>query len=61
MLFRSPSELAADCRRAGLQIQAMRGLGYNPLTRRYWLAPNVDVNYMMATRRPAVLGAGEVA
>ena len=29
------------------------GLHYNPLTKVYWLAPNVDVNYMMHFRRPA--------
>ncbi|MGS5734961.1 bifunctional 2-polyprenyl-6-hydroxyphenol methylase/3-demethylubiquinol 3-O-methyltransferase UbiG, partial [Acinetobacter baumannii] len=22
---------------------------YNPITKRYWLAPNVDVNYMVHT------------
>ena len=49
--FIRPSELAADCRRAGLQIQAMRGLGYNPLTRRYWLNDDTSVNYLVATRR----------
>ena len=49
--FIRPSELAADCRRAGLQIQVMRGLGYNPLTRRYWLHDDTSVNYLVATRR----------
>ena len=29
----------------------MTGLHYNPITRRYWLAPNVDVNYMIAVTR----------
>ena len=37
-----------------------RVLHYNPLTKRYWLAPNVDVNYMVYTVKegaacPAVL------
>lgn len=27
----------------------MTGLHYNPLTKHYWLAPNVDVNYMVHT------------
>lgn len=50
--FIKPSELAAWVRAAGLDLTGMTGLHYNPLTRRYWLAPNVDVNYMIATRRP---------
>ncbi len=50
--FIKPSELAGWVRAAGLDLTGMTGLHYNPLTRRYWLAPNVDVNYMIATRRP---------
>ena len=46
-----PSELAAYCRRAGLEHQQMRGLEYNPLTRHYWLSANTSVNYMVATRK----------
>ena len=47
-----PSELAADCRRAGLDLQATRGMEYNPLTRRYWLSGDTSVNYLLACRRP---------
>lgn len=47
-----PSELAAMARTAGLEPEAERGLGYNPLTRRYHLTDDVDVNYMLACRRP---------
>jgi hypothetical protein len=32
-----------------LKLKDMTGLHYNPLTKRYWLAPNVDVNYMVYT------------
>ena len=35
------------------EVQDSIGLHYNPLTRDYWLAPNVDVNYLMHYRRPA--------
>lgn len=49
--FLTPSELTRHARDARLSMTAMTGLHYNPLTRRYWLAPNVDVNYMIATRR----------
>jgi len=48
-----PSELAASCRTAGLDVLQTKGLQYNPLTRRYWLNEDTDVNYLFATRRPA--------
>ncbi len=51
--FITPSELSRHARAARLSLDAMIGLHYNPLTRRYWLAPNVDVNYMIATRLDA--------
>lgn len=47
-----PSELALFCRRAGLDLQSSCGLGYNPLTRRYALSSNTQVNYLIATRKP---------
>jgi 2-polyprenyl-6-hydroxyphenyl methylase/3-demethylubiquinone-9 3-methyltransferase len=51
--FIKPSELAADCRAAGLGLRASKGLQYNPITRRYWLDGNTSVNYMLATQREA--------
>jgi 2-polyprenyl-6-hydroxyphenyl methylase/3-demethylubiquinone-9 3-methyltransferase len=48
-----PSELAASCRAAGLDVTHTRGLEHNPLTRRYWLGNDTSVNYMFATRRAA--------
>ena len=51
--FIRPSELARWCREAGLEPQASRGLTYNPLTRRYRLSSDTDVNYLMACRRSA--------
>ncbi len=50
-----PSELALFCRRAGLDLQSSCGLGYNPLTRRYAMNRNTQVNYLVATRKPGVL------
>ena len=47
--FIKPSELAHDIRQAGLTLRDMTGLHFNPITKRYWLAPNVDVNYMVYT------------
>ena len=46
-----PSELASYTRAAGLDLQHSRGLGYNPLTRRYWLSNDTSVNYLLATRK----------
>lgn len=51
--FIRPSELLGWCRAAGLGAPRMKGLLYNPLTRRYWLAEDCSVNYMMAFRRNA--------
>ncbi len=42
-----PSELEEYARHSGLELQRMIGLHYNPITKRYKLAPGVDVNYMM--------------
>lgn len=50
--FIRPGELAAHCRAAELDLQATKGLQYNPITRRYWLDGDTSVNYMMATRLP---------
>ncbi|MES2944596.1 MAG: bifunctional 2-polyprenyl-6-hydroxyphenol methylase/3-demethylubiquinol 3-O-methyltransferase UbiG [Pseudomonadota bacterium] len=46
-----PSELAAYCRSAGLDLQQTRGMQYNPLTRHYWLDADTSVNYMLATTK----------
>jgi 2-polyprenyl-6-hydroxyphenyl methylase/3-demethylubiquinone-9 3-methyltransferase len=50
--FIQPQELAGFIRHAGLDVQTMRGLSYNPLTRRYWMNDDTAVNYLVATRRP---------
>jgi 2-polyprenyl-6-hydroxyphenyl methylase / 3-demethylubiquinone-9 3-methyltransferase len=49
--FIRPSELAAQCRAAGLELCHSRGMQYNPLTRRYWMSADTSVNYLMATRK----------
>jgi 2-polyprenyl-6-hydroxyphenyl methylase/3-demethylubiquinone-9 3-methyltransferase len=50
--FIRPSELARDCRAAGLDWHSTKGMAYNPFTRRYWLNSDTDVNYLVATQRP---------
>ena len=49
--FIRPSELAASCRAAELDLLHTRGLEYNPITQRYWLSADTSVNYLFATRR----------
>ena len=49
--FIKPSELNGYCRNAGLRVDEIIGLTYNPVTRRYKLEDDVDVNYMIAATR----------
>ncbi len=51
--FIRPSELARDCRAAGLELAATQGMTYNPLTRRYSLQSDLSVNYLFACRKAA--------
>ena len=44
--FIRPSELESWARHAGLQVREITGMSYNPLTRRYRLGADVDVNYL---------------
>ncbi|WP_374659741.1 bifunctional 2-polyprenyl-6-hydroxyphenol methylase/3-demethylubiquinol 3-O-methyltransferase UbiG [Inhella sp.] len=50
--FIKPSELAGAARAAGLVPVEMSGLSYQPLTQRYSLGSDADVNYLLACRRP---------
>lgn len=50
--FIRPSELARWSRDSGLSLRASRGLHYNPLTQRYGLGADAQVNYLMAYRKP---------
>lgn len=52
--FIRPCELAAWLREAGLALEGMSGLSYNPLSKRYRLARNdVSVNYLVRASKPA--------
>ena len=51
--FIRPSELGQWIREAGLDIDQMTGLLYNPITKTYKLDQrDVDVNYMICARKP---------
>jgi 2-polyprenyl-6-hydroxyphenyl methylase/3-demethylubiquinone-9 3-methyltransferase len=51
--FIRPSELASMTRDAGLDLVEILGLTYNPLTRRFALGRDTDVNYLVACRKPS--------
>jgi 2-polyprenyl-6-hydroxyphenyl methylase/3-demethylubiquinone-9 3-methyltransferase len=51
--FIRPSELATAARSAGLELEDVSGLAYNPLTRRAWLTQSTQVNYLACLRKPA--------
>ena len=51
--FIKPSEMAADLRAAGLALEDLSGLAYNPLTRKAWLTGSVAVNYLACAVKPA--------
>ncbi len=51
--FIRPAELAHWIREAGLQVQEITGMTYNPLTKAYKLNPkDVDVNYLVHVKKP---------
>ena len=49
--FIRPSELDAWVREAGLGLDDLTGLSYNPVTRRYRLGRDISVNYLAHARR----------
>jgi 2-polyprenyl-6-hydroxyphenyl methylase/3-demethylubiquinone-9 3-methyltransferase len=49
--FVKPSELASWCRASGLSSEELIGMTYNPLTRRYSLGRDCDVNYLLCCVR----------
>jgi 2-polyprenyl-6-hydroxyphenyl methylase/3-demethylubiquinone-9 3-methyltransferase len=51
--FVKPSELAAWCRAAGLRTEELVGMTYNPISRRYRLGRDCDVNYLLCCVRGA--------
>ena len=50
--FITPAELSQYLRNAGLDVNSMRGMGYNPLTKIYSLNSDTSVNYLVACTRP---------
>lgn len=52
--FIRPAELASWVRAAGLVLENITGMTYNPLIKKYAMSPtDVDVNYIIHVRKPA--------
>jgi 2-polyprenyl-6-hydroxyphenyl methylase/3-demethylubiquinone-9 3-methyltransferase len=49
--FIRPSELARWCRDAGLEVQDLTGMTYNPFSKVFSLGRDTDVNYITGARR----------
>lgn len=50
--FIRPSELESWARHAGLQLENIKGMSYNPLLQSYKLGSDVSINYLMHCTRP---------
>jgi len=51
--FIRPSELARSLRASGFELEDLRGLAYNPFSRRARLISNTAVNYLACAYKPA--------
>jgi 2-polyprenyl-6-hydroxyphenyl methylase/3-demethylubiquinone-9 3-methyltransferase len=51
--FLTPAELSQHIRNAGLTVDSLKGMGYNPLTKMYSLNRDTSVNYLIACSKPA--------
>ncbi len=49
--FIRPSEMAAWCRQAGLEVRDITGMSYNPINKTFKLGNDVKVNYLMHCRK----------
>jgi 2-polyprenyl-6-hydroxyphenyl methylase/3-demethylubiquinone-9 3-methyltransferase len=50
--FITPAELAQYLRSSALDLEALKGMSYNPLTKVYSLNRDTSVNYLVAASRP---------
>ncbi len=51
--FLKPAELSRLCRQAGLEVEEITGLRYNPFTREGVVGSDTDINYLLRARRLA--------
>ncbi len=50
--FIKPSELSQMARNAGLELQALAGIEYQPFSKQFRLGKDIGVNYIAAFKRP---------
>ena len=50
--FIQPAELSCWLRKAGMTVEDLRGLHYNPVSRSVRLGGNLDVNYVLHAHKP---------
>jgi 2-polyprenyl-6-hydroxyphenyl methylase/3-demethylubiquinone-9 3-methyltransferase len=48
--FIKPSEMATQLRACGMRVVDISGMSYNPLSKRYSLGRDIDVNYLLTAR-----------
>lgn len=51
-----PEELEAPLKTSGMEVVEMKGVFFNPLQNQWNLSADIDVNYMVLARRPAIAG-----
>ena len=51
--FLKPSELGRLLRHAGLELEDVSGLAYNPINRKAWLSKITAINYVLCAHKPA--------
>jgi 2-polyprenyl-6-hydroxyphenyl methylase/3-demethylubiquinone-9 3-methyltransferase len=51
--FLKPSELGRLLRQAGLELEDVSGLAYNPINRKAWLSTITAINYVLCAHKPA--------
>jgi 2-polyprenyl-6-hydroxyphenyl methylase/3-demethylubiquinone-9 3-methyltransferase len=51
--FLKPSELGRLLRQAGLELDDVSGLAYNPINRKAWLSKITAINYVLSAHKPA--------
>ena len=51
--FITPAELSQFIRNAGMSVESLKGMSYNPLTQMYSLNQDTSVNYLIACSRPS--------
>jgi 2-polyprenyl-6-hydroxyphenyl methylase/3-demethylubiquinone-9 3-methyltransferase len=51
--FIRPSEMTAGLRRNGMRVEALTGVAFDPISGKWRLSRDLDVNYMLAAMKPS--------